>query len=79
MRRRRKIDDTDYSGRVAATKARIARERLGIPALEAELNRMRNANRTARMLGEDEVFHETVIDELLNNLRILEAQLPSSS
>jgi hypothetical protein len=75
MRRRRKIDDTDYSGRVAATKARIARERLGIPALEAELKRMRHANRTARMMGEDEVFPETVIDDFLSRLRMLESQL----
>ena len=76
---RRKIDQTDYSGRVAATKLRLARERLGIPKMEAELQRMRQINWTSKVSGSGEVFTDEEIEDVRIRLLDLESQARSTA
>lgn len=75
MRARKYRPEVDLRARVAATKDRIARERLGIPSLEAELERMRFANQSARRIGEPDVFSESEGTELTTRIQELVAQI----
>lgn len=72
---KRKKDDIDFRARVAATKLRLARERLGIPEKEARLNEMRFANHAARRYGEPDVYDEKEIESLAVEIRELGTQL----
>ena len=71
--------DVDLSGRVAATRIRIAKDRLGITALEEELERMIRVNNVDKRAGEELSFDENLIDNMRDRIAELSAQLPNNS
>lgn len=72
--RRKKRPTEDFRPGIAATRLRMARERLGIPELEKEAERMQRSNAQSRICGEGDVFDSEDISELLSRIRMLEKE-----